>query len=80
MTRCLLYLIDWHAGQLPEVACHTLALASIFTHLMSDQEVCLDQSLRDGKFCGLALDQDNEDDKTDDRIKGWVAQLKSEGF
>lgn len=36
--------------------------------------------LDDGKFCGLPLDQDNEDDKTDERIKGWVAQLKGEGF
>ncbi|KAK9808355.1 hypothetical protein WJX73_005493 [Symbiochloris irregularis] len=36
--------------------------------------------LDDGKFCGLALDVENEDDKTEDRIKGWVAQLKSEGF
>lgn len=36
--------------------------------------------LGDGKFCGLPLDVENEDDKTEDRIKGWVAQLKSEGF
>ena len=37
--------------------------------------------LNGGKhFCGLALDQDNEDDKTEERIQGWVAQLKKEGF
>ena len=29
----------------------------------------------DGKFVGLALDDVNEDDKTDDRIEGWVAAI-----
>jgi len=29
----------------------------------------------DGKFVGLALDDVNEDDKTDERIDAWVAQL-----
>lgn len=43
--------------------------------------VCLVQSLLDdGKFCGLPLDEDNEDDKTEGRIKAWVEQLKGEGF
>jgi len=32
----------------------------------------------DGKFCGLSLDQDNEEDLTDERLDGWVAQLKQE--
>ncbi len=32
------------------------------------------------KFVGLALDEVNEDDKTDERIDAWVAQLKSEGI
>ena len=32
-----------------------------------------------GKFVGLALDEVNEDDKTDGRIDAWVAQLKNEG-
>ena len=42
---------------------------------------CMMQSLLDdGKFCGLALDEDNEDDKTEGRIKAWVEQLKGEGF
>lgn len=36
--------------------------------------------LGDGHFCGLALDQDNEDDKTEERIQAWAAQLKKEGF
>lgn len=31
-----------------------------------------------GEFCGLALDNDNEPDKTDARIAAWVEQLKQE--
>jgi flavodoxin I len=30
------------------------------------------------KFCGLALDEDNESDKSDDRVDAWVAQLHGE--
>ncbi|MBF2014725.1 MAG: flavodoxin FldA [Rivularia sp. T60_A2020_040] len=35
------------------------------------------RALRDGKFCGLALDEDNQSDLTDARIKTWTAQVKS---
>merc|ERR1719335_1821248 len=38
------------------------------------------KSDQDGKFLGLPLDQDNEDDQTEGRVKAWVAQLKSEGM
>jgi len=34
------------------------------------------KALRDGQFVGLALDEDNQSDLTDERIKTWVAQLK----
>lgn len=30
----------------------------------------------DGKFVGLALDEDNEGDKTDERIAAWVEAIK----
>ncbi len=33
---------------------------------------------RDGKFLGLALDDDNQDDQTADRIAAWCRQLKEE--
>merc|ERR1712151_1378116 len=33
-----------------------------------------------GKFLGLPCDQDNEDDKSEGRVKAWVDQLKSEGM
>merc|ERR1711862_309001 len=32
------------------------------------------------KFLGMPCDQDNEDDMSADRVKNWVAQLKSEGM
>jgi flavodoxin I len=36
------------------------------------------KAVKNGKFVGLALDEDNQSDLTDERIKGWVAQLKKE--
>ena len=36
------------------------------------------KAVKNGKFVGLALDDDNEAEKTDDRIKKWVSTLKSE--
>lgn len=39
------------------------------------------QALRNGKFVGLAIDEDNQSDLTNERVKAWVAQLKKEfGF
>lgn len=34
------------------------------------------QAVRDDKFVGLALDDDNESEKTEERIKSWVAQIR----
>lgn len=36
------------------------------------------KALRDGKFLGLAIDQENQSKKTDERIHNWVEQLKTE--
>jgi flavodoxin I len=36
------------------------------------------KALKNGKFVGLALDEDNQSDLTEQRIKTWVTQLKSE--
>lgn len=36
------------------------------------------KAVRDGKFVGLALDEDNQSDLTEERIKAWAAQLKQE--
>ncbi|MDJ0599704.1 MAG: flavodoxin FldA [Crocosphaera sp.] len=36
------------------------------------------KAVKNGKFVGLALDEDNQSDLTDERIKTWVSQLKTE--
>ncbi|MGC9504196.1 flavodoxin FldA [Baaleninema sp.] len=36
------------------------------------------KAVKNGKFIGLALDDDNQDDLTEERIQKWVVQLKSE--
>jgi flavodoxin I len=36
------------------------------------------KALRDDKFVGLTLDEDNQPELTEERVKVWVAQLKSE--
>lgn len=38
------------------------------------------KSVKDGKFLGLPLDQDNEDDQSEGRVAAWVEQLKAEGM
>jgi len=38
------------------------------------------KSERDGKFLGLPLDQDNEDDQSEERVSNWISQLKKEGM
>lgn len=35
-------------------------------------------ALRDNRFLGLVIDVDNQPDKTDERIRNWVEQLKRE--
>ncbi len=36
------------------------------------------KGVKDGKFLGLVCDNDNEPDKTDDRVNEWVEQIKGE--
>merc|ERR1712224_210177 len=38
------------------------------------------KSEKDGKFLGLPLDQDNEDDQSEERVANWISQLKGEGM
>jgi flavodoxin I len=38
------------------------------------------KSVKGGKFLGLPLDQDNEDDQTEGRVKTWIDQIKGEGM
>lgn len=36
------------------------------------------KALRERKFVGLALDEDNQSELTNERIKAWISQLKQE--
>ncbi|MEL7035154.1 MAG: flavodoxin FldA [Cyanobacteria bacterium J06592_8] len=36
------------------------------------------KAIKNGKFIGLALDEDNQSEKTEERVKAWVQQLKTE--
>ncbi|AFY61222.1 flavodoxin FldA [Synechococcus sp. PCC 6312] len=36
------------------------------------------KAVKNGKFVGLALDEDNQAELTDSRIQAWVSQLKGE--
>ncbi|NEQ69019.1 MAG: flavodoxin, partial [Symploca sp. SIO2D2] len=36
------------------------------------------RAVKNGKFVGLALDEDNQSELTEERIQKWVAQLKTE--
>jgi len=38
------------------------------------------KSIADGKFVGLACDEDNQPEMSEERVTAWVAQLKSEGM
>ncbi|MHA7646731.1 flavodoxin FldA [Nitrosopumilus sp. S4] len=36
------------------------------------------KSVIDGKFCGLPVDEDSESESTEERVKQWCTQIKSE--
>lgn len=36
------------------------------------------KAVKDGKFVGLALDENNQPDETEARIRAWVAQVKAQ--
>ena len=44
----------------------------------SDYTYSASVAAADGKFVGLALDDVNESDRTDDRVSVWAAQLQAE--
>eukprot|EP00933_Yihiella_yeosuensis_P056969 TRINITY_DN5644_c2_g1_i1.p1 TRINITY_DN5644_c2_g1~~TRINITY_DN5644_c2_g1_i1.p1 ORF type:complete len:233 (-),score=44.21 TRINITY_DN5644_c2_g1_i1:158-856(-) len=46
----------------------------------SDYDFQSSKSVRDGKFLGMPLDQDNEADKSESRVATWIEQLKAEGM
>ncbi len=38
------------------------------------------KSVDGGKFVGLACDEDNQPDMSEDRVKAWIDQIKGEGM
>ena len=38
------------------------------------------KSVSGGKFVGLACDEDNQPDMSEERVGAWISQLKSEGM
>lgn len=36
--------------------------------------------IKDGWFMGLAIDEDNQPQQTDERLEQWITQLRTEGF
>lgn len=45
-----------------------------------DYDFADSKAVRDGKFCGLLCDEDNEYEKSEGRVNAWVEQIKSEGL
>ena len=72
---------DTFCSAMGEIHDGLAATGCTFVGAVSTDDYTYDDSaaVNDGKFVGLALDEVNEDDKTDGRIDAWVAKLKSEG-
>ena len=48
-------------------------------HVSVDQYIFDEsKSVIDGMFCGLPIDEDNESEKTDDRLQAWAQSLLKE--
>lgn len=53
-----------------------------FIGSMDESEYSFDSSTAciDGRFVGLAIDENNEDNLTDSRIDKWIASMKADGM
>lgn len=62
-------------GTIAETA--TKAGASLIGNKVDSSDYSYDESIseKDGFFCGLPLDEDNESEKTEERIEKWITQL-----
>ena len=50
-------------------------------HVSVEQYIFDDsKSVVDGMFCGLPLDEDNESEKTDDRLQSWSKLIMHEAI
>ena len=68
------------AGELHDVlverGCKVFGITDIDDSYVHEES----KSERDGKFVGLMLDEVNQSDLTEGRVKSWIKQLQSEGF
>jgi len=62
--------------------CFTKQGATIIGMTASDKGFDYEESkgVVDGKFVGMPFDEDNYSDESEERAKGWVEQLKTEGL
>ena len=63
------------AIRIQQTAIHCICQTQQTVHML----LCGVQALLDDNtFCGLALDEDNQDDLSADRVQKWVAQISKE--
>ncbi len=56
-----------------EKDCNLIGFTDVDGYEFDDSDAVVD-----GKFVGLPIDEDNEDDLTDERIEKWIELIKSE--
>eukprot|EP00316_Scyphosphaera_apsteinii_P021465 CAMPEP_0119309986 /NCGR_PEP_ID=MMETSP1333-20130426/17637_1 /TAXON_ID=418940 /ORGANISM="Scyphosphaera apsteinii, Strain RCC1455" /LENGTH=171 /DNA_ID=CAMNT_0007314093 /DNA_START=180 /DNA_END=695 /DNA_ORIENTATION=- len=73
---------DNFADAMDELAtCFKAQGADLIGLYMDDKyDYMASKSIWDGKFCGLACDETNQAELSEERVKSWVAQLKNEGM
>lgn len=67
--------ISWLNENLTKLGVKTVGACSTDGYHFDDSE-----ALKDGKFVGLPIDEDNEPELTQARVSNWVKQLIKEGF
>lgn len=67
--------IGWLSELLTKLNVNTVGACSTDGYRFDDSE-----AIKDGKFIGLPIDEDNEPELTHSRVTNWVKQLKNEGF
>eukprot|EP00978_Attheya_sp_CCMP212_P003830 scaffold8131_cov48-Attheya_sp.AAC.3 len=67
------------SGELHDV-CESLGAKMMGYTSQDGYEHEASKAIRGDKFCGLLLDAVNQEELSEDRVKAWVAQLRSDGF
>jgi len=67
------------SGELHDV-CESLGAKMMGFTSQDGYEHEASKAIRGDKFCGLLLDAVNQEELSEDRVKAWVAQLRSDGF